>query len=59
MEELSQKPAKPRSKPYLGKPAPVEVNYRMAYTATVSLVDDQGEALLTRRYAIEASDSGS
>lgn len=57
MEEPSLKPAKPRDKPYLRKPpAPVEVNYRMAYTATVSLVDDQGQALLTRRYAIEASD---
>ena len=58
MEEPSQKPAKPRKRPYLRKPpAPVEVNYRMAYAATVSLVNDQGEALLTRRYAIEASDS--
>lgn len=58
MEEPSEKPAKPRTKPYVRKPpAPVEVNYRMAYTATVSLVDDQGETLLTRRYAIEASDS--
>jgi len=58
MEELSQKPAKSRSKPYLRKPpAPVEVNYRMAYTATVSLIDDHGETLFTRRYAIEASDS--
>lgn len=58
MEEPSLKPAKPRDKPYLRTPpAPVEVNYRMAYTATVSLVDDQGETLVTRRYAIEASDS--
>jgi hypothetical protein len=58
MEEPSLKPAKQRDKPYLRTPpAPVEVNYRMAYTATVSLVDDQGEALVTRRYAIEASDS--
>lgn len=58
MEEPSEKPAKPRNRPYLRKPpAPVTVNYRMAYTATVSLVDKQGEALLTRRYAIEASDS--
>ena len=29
----------------------------MAYAATVTLVDSQGEALVTRRYAIEASDS--
>ena len=33
------------------------MNYRMAYVATVTLVDEQGEALVTRRYAIEASDS--
>lgn len=58
MEEPSEKPAKPRNKPYVRTPpAPVEVNYRMAYTATVTLVDSLGEALLTRRYAIEASDS--
>jgi len=58
MEEPSEKPAKPRNKPYIRTPpAPVEVNYRMAYAATVTLVDSQGEALLTRRYAIEASDS--
>lgn len=58
MEEPSEKPAKPRTKPYLRNPrAPVEVNYRMAYAATVSLVDGDGETLITRRYAIEASDS--
>jgi hypothetical protein len=58
MEEPSEKPAKPRTKPYVRNPrAPVEVNYRMAYAATVSLVDEDGETLITRRYAIEASDS--
>lgn len=50
MDEASLKPAKPRDKPYLRTPpAPVEVSYQIAYTATVSLVDDQGEALVTRR----------
>ena len=58
MEEPSDKHPKPREKPYIRqRPAPVEVNYRMAYAATVTLVDNQGEALITRRYAIEASDS--
>lgn len=58
MEEPSDKQPKPRKTPYVRKrPEPVEVNYRMAYTATVTLVDKNGEALVTRRYAIEASDS--
>jgi hypothetical protein len=58
MEEPSDKPTKRRKKPYVRtKPAPVEVNYRMAYTATVTLVDKYGEALVIRRYAIEASDA--
>ncbi len=58
MEEPSHKPAKPRERPYIRTPrAPVEVKYRMAYAATVTLVDSLGEALLTRRCAIEASDS--
>lgn len=44
MEEPSEKPAKPRTEPYLRNPrAPVEVNYRKAYAATVSLVDGDGE----------------
>jgi hypothetical protein len=58
MEEPSDKQPKPRKKPYVRKqPAPVEVNYRMAYTATVTLVDKYGEALVIRRYATEASDA--
>lgn len=58
MAEPSDKPAKPREKPYVRKqPEPIVVNYRMAYAASVSLVDEQGQALVTRRYAIGASDS--
>ncbi len=58
MAEPSDKRKLPRKKPYQRRaPEPVEVNYRMAYVATVTLVDKQGEALVTRRYAIEASDS--
>jgi len=58
MAEPSDKSTPPRKKPYQRRaPEPVEVNYRMAYVATVTLVDEQGEALVTRRYAIEASDS--
>ena len=42
---------KERTKPYeRAKPAPVDVNYRMAYVGTVSLVDEDTEELVTRRY---------
>lgn len=37
-------------------PAPIDVNYRMAYVGTVSVVDEHGVALVTRRYAAVASD---
>jgi len=41
-----------RKKPYERKPPePVEVCWRMAYVGTVSIVDNNGENLLTRRYA--------
>jgi hypothetical protein len=47
---------KPRTTPYVRTPpGPVDVNYRMAYVGTVSLVDRTGEALVTRRYAIPAT----
>lgn len=32
------------------------MNYRMAYVGTVSIVDEHGAALATRRYAIPAND---
>ena len=44
-----------RTKPYVRRaPDPIEVNYRMAYVGTVSLVDSDGRALLTRRYGASA-----
>jgi len=43
---------KKREKPYVRTPpAPVDVNYRMAYIGTVSVTDQYGEALVVRRYA--------
>jgi hypothetical protein len=43
---------KKREKPYLRTPPPpVDVNYRMAYVGTVTVTDQYGEGLLTRRYA--------
>jgi len=57
-EPLEQITARPRRrKPYVRQqPDPVEVNYRMAYVGTVSLVDCDGEALVTRRYGATADD---
>jgi hypothetical protein len=47
----------PRTTPYVRTPPPaVDVNYRMAYVGTVSLVDRAGEALVTRRYAIASTE---
>jgi hypothetical protein len=43
---------KKRIKPYVRiPPAPVDVNYRMAYVGTVSITDQYGDGLVTRRYA--------
>jgi hypothetical protein len=48
---------KARTTPYVRTPpSPVDVHYRMAYVGTVSLVDRTGEALVTRRYAIAATE---
>jgi hypothetical protein len=42
---------KPRTKPYArAQPDPIDVNYRMAYVGTFSIVDSDGEELVTRRY---------
>lgn len=55
MEEPSERAPRGRTRPYVrAQPAPVEVCYRMAYVATVSLVDADGYALLTRRYGAPA-----
>jgi len=43
---------KKRTKPYLRTPpSPVDVTYRMAYIGTVTITDQYGEGLVTRRYA--------
>lgn len=48
---------KTRTTPYVRTPpGPVDVQYRMAYVGTVSLVDRTGEALVTRRYAIASTE---
>lgn len=42
---------KVRTKPYVReKPKPIDVNYRMHFVGTFSVVDDVGEELSTRRY---------
>jgi hypothetical protein len=56
-EDAPPKPEPKRTKPRVRcAPAPIDVNYRMAYVATVSIVDAQGHALETRRYAAPACD---
>lgn len=37
-------------------PTPIDVNFRMAYVGTVSIVNEAGDALATRRYAAPACD---
>jgi hypothetical protein len=59
-ERAPSAPAKPRRKRQKpGKrraPKPIDVNFRMAYIGTVCIANDQGDALVTRRYAAAASD---
>lgn len=46
---------KRRKKPYIRKPpAPVEVNYRMGYVGTVSVIGEDGESLQTYKYGCSA-----
>jgi len=46
-----------RKKPRVRKkPKPVEVNWRMDYIGTVSLLDQAGETLVTRRYRAPSAD---
>lgn len=55
--EASPNPERKRRKPRVRKPPkPIDVNFRMAYVGTCSVVDEDGKALLTRRYAIPAAD---
>lgn len=56
-EDAPPKPEPKRNKPRVRKtPPPIDVNYRMAYVGTVSIVDSEGHALATRRYAAPACD---
>jgi hypothetical protein len=59
-DAASAKPRRKRQKPRKRRaPKPIDVNFRMAYVGTVSLVDEHGEALVTRRYAAPACDDPS
>ena len=54
------KETRKRKKPRIRRPSPpVDVNWRMAYVGTVSIVDADGEALTSRRYAVPACDDPS
>jgi len=56
-EDAPPKPEPKRTKPRVrSAPAPIDVNYRMAYVGTVSILDAQGHAIETRRYAAPACD---
>lgn len=44
-------PRKPRKKPYQRRPPdPFDVNWRMIYVGTVSIVDNNGDVIATRKY---------
>lgn len=54
------KPEKKRRKPRKRRaPKPIDVTWRMAYVGTVSIVNEHGEALVTRRYSAPACDDPS
>lgn len=49
-------PRRPRQAPYVrAVPSPFDVNYRMAYVASLSLVDADGKTLRTLRYGMDAN----
>ncbi len=55
--EAPAKRARKRKKPRKRRASkPIVVNFRMAYVGTASIVDEHGEALVTRRYAAPACD---
>jgi hypothetical protein len=57
LSEAASKSAPKRRKPRIRRaPEPIEVNYRMAYVVTASVVDEDAETLVTRRYALPACD---
>jgi hypothetical protein len=59
-ERAASAPAKPERKRRTPRkrrpPKPIDVNFRMAYVGTVSIVNEHGEALVTRRYGSPACD---
>lgn len=55
-EQPPSTPRRVRSEPYeRAVPTPIDVNWRMAPVATVSIVDSEGDALVTRKYAATAT----
>jgi len=57
MQEPAEDPTRrpKRTEPYERTPPPaIDVNYRMAYVGTVSVVDADGRALVSRRYGASA-----
>ena len=55
-EDAPEKKPKRKTPRIRRAPAPIDVKYRMAYVGTVSIVDEYGQALVTRRYASPAND---
>ena len=56
-EGAPPKPQRPRRKRRIRRaPKPFDIVWRMAYVGTVSFVDENGEAIVTRRYAAPACD---
>ncbi len=56
--EEGAEPRRKRTKPRVrSTPAPINVKYRMAYVATVAIVDEHGDALQVRRYGVPACDA--
>lgn len=55
--QLPNSERKSRKRPYVRRPpSPFDVVYRMAYVGTVTLIGEDGESLITRRYAATAEE---